>query len=94
MKDGGRLLLFVIFLMLSSSINAQFTTPKSKLELDFNKSDTLHIKHNPSKVILQKTVKRLPLFCGIEDKMEKNAKIPVRFRLGNLNYVNKLEGKN
>lgn len=32
-------------------------------------------------------------FCLIEHKIEKKSQIPFRFRLGSLNYVNKLENK-
>ena len=35
----------------------------------------------------------MPFFCKIEYKMEKAAKIPVRFRLGDIEYVDYLEGK-
>lgn len=38
-------------------------------------------------------VKRLPFFCKIEHKIERSGKIPFRFRLGDLNYVNMLENK-
>jgi hypothetical protein len=38
-------------------------------------------------------VNSLPFFCKIEHKMSAKARIPVRFRLGSLDYVNKLEGK-
>lgn len=35
----------------------------------------------------------LGFFCKIEIQMERQAKMPVRFRLGEVGYVNKLEGK-
>lgn len=35
----------------------------------------------------------IPFFCKMEHKIERRSKIPFRFRLGNLNYVNKLENK-
>ncbi len=34
-----------------------------------------------------------PIFCKIEHKMSLNAKIPIRIRLGSVDYVDKLEGK-
>ena len=37
--------------------------------------------------------KNLGFFCKEELKLEKKIKIPFRFRLGSLNYVNQLEGK-
>ncbi len=35
----------------------------------------------------------LAFFCKIEVKMEKAAKFPVKFRLGDVQYVDRLEGK-
>ena len=34
-----------------------------------------------------------PIFCKIEHKMSVNAKMPIRIRLGSVDYVDKLEGK-
>jgi hypothetical protein len=36
---------------------------------------------------------RLPHFCRWEAAIEKNTKIPFRFRLGNVQYVDQLENK-
>lgn len=35
----------------------------------------------------------LAIFCKLEVKMEKSAGIPIKFRLGEVNEVEKLEGK-
>ena len=35
----------------------------------------------------------LAVFCKIEVKMEKASGFPVKFRLGEVNYVEKMEGK-
>lgn len=32
-------------------------------------------------------------FCKVEVKLDKIAKVPMRFRLGSIDYVNSLEGK-
>jgi len=37
--------------------------------------------------------KDLALFCKLEVKMEKVVKMPVKFRLGSVDYVDWLEGK-
>jgi hypothetical protein len=35
----------------------------------------------------------LAFFCKIEVKMEKAARFPIKFRLGDVQYVDKLEAK-
>ena len=39
-------------------------------------------------------VEKLPIFCKFEHKISQKSKLNLRMRLGSLDYVNKLEGKN
>ena len=41
----------------------------------------------------QFSVETMPFFCKIEYKMGLNKKLPVKFRLGDVQYVDELEGK-
>jgi hypothetical protein len=38
-------------------------------------------------------VDKMPFFCKIEYKMGLNKKLPLKFRLGDVQYVDELEGK-
>jgi hypothetical protein len=47
----------------------------------------------PRPIPLVFCVETLPFFCKIEHKMGLNQKLPLKFRLGDVQYVDELEGK-
>lgn len=58
-------------------------------------SDTLSAQQPPSVMAQPKAYdfQRLSLFCKLEVHIEKAVKLPVRLRLGDVQYVDWLEGK-
>ncbi|HHJ49363.1 MAG TPA: hypothetical protein ENJ88_00470 [Phaeodactylibacter sp.] len=48
-----------------------------------------HNKYSPYQI----QTNQWPLFCRLEWQWEKTTALPWKFRLGNLDYVNQLEGK-
>lgn len=82
-------ILFISVLSYGQTSELLFTSKLDRLPLP---SDSL-VHMNQPKQILFNPVKKLPIFCHIEDLIEKNAKLPVRIRLGSVNYVDRLEKK-
>ena len=54
-----------------------------------NKTQAKIVKQLPSVFAVEK----MPFFCKIEYKMGLNKKLPLKFRLGDVQYVDELEGK-
>jgi hypothetical protein len=74
-----------LFLIAGLSANAQFR------EVRVNK-DSLRVQ--PVRILPDNYyTKQLGFFCKQEIKIEKATKLPLRFRLGSLDYTDKLEGK-
>lgn len=52
------------------------------------------IQVQPTPVAANYYAKNLSFFCANELKFEKATKIPFKFRLGSVDYTDKMEGKN
>ena len=94
------LLLFttIIYGQDSTKVNSfvkQATTTKITLTSPLDRLTKVP-KFNSPATIKQRSifsVQSLPIFCKIEHKLAKSSKVNVMMRLGSLDYVNKLEGK-
>ena len=79
---------------ISSSFNLIYPFKNKKTQYKFSK---IKIPRNPFSPITKQpkaySFKNLALFCKIEVQLEKLSKIPVKFRLGSVDYVDKLESK-
>jgi len=86
-------------LLKSTSINGKKVNPSPLSELSSHSAPrfrpTSHITPEPTYNTLSPDyyTKCLGFFCRVELQVEKKINIPLRFRVGSLDYLNKLEGK-
>lgn len=95
---GSAMLLIWAVMSLFSHIKAQrYPHYTHKDTIDLNEILTIKpqigIQNHKNIDLLKFNPKHLPFFCRIEHVIETKSRIPFRFRIGDLNYVNILENK-
>ncbi len=66
---------------------------KLRFKRAYNMDNQQVVINKPQPIPSVFSVETLPFFCKIEYKMGLNNKLPVKFRLGDVQYVEALEGK-
>ena len=94
----------IIFLLIASQADAQsrFTLrPEGRPSLfaDTTKTEIISPPKNPFATLQTTAIPKaycyedLAIFCKLEVQLEKTFKFPIKIRLGEVNYVEMLEGK-
>lgn len=90
MKARNKWMLMFLFIFSAFILKAQDSLDLSRLFKPQLRSDSISsIKLNLTK----HNVNNLPFFCKMEELWSISSGLNVRFRIGDLEYVNKLEGK-
>lgn len=90
MKARNNWMLMLLFIFSTFILKAQDSLALTRLfkpQLRFDSVSSIKlnlVKHN---------VNNLPFFCKIEELWSISSGLNVRFRIGDIDYVNKLEGK-
>ncbi|MCS6929865.1 MAG: hypothetical protein NZM43_10260 [Saprospiraceae bacterium] len=79
--------------LLKASLGATGETPKKTPLLYFSLLDTREAKRSSAAVLPTIVSSDLPFFCRIEHQLNRRAMLKVKFRLGDVSYVDWLEGK-
>jgi len=73
--------------------NTNFTQQIQHFTFQENKKNGFNPLNNQQQIPAAYAYKDLAFFCKIEVQLEKAVKLPVKFRLGSVDYVDYLEGK-
>ncbi len=87
------LLLVFIYLYVSPIYSQSLDIILKKYESHLNSSENKDSLNRVSVVYRPISLENWPLFCRWEEKWQKSSGIAIRFRLGDLQTVDKLEGK-
>ena len=89
----------------SQTVGLSMSNIKASPQYVFSKKEKLHVfsganagnqqvvKSPPRAIPSIFSVATMPFFCKIEYKMGLNKKLPIKFRLGDVQYVDEMEGK-
>ena len=95
-KRIGKLFCFILVMTISHATYGQSDSIQIKLpdlKVMFKPELFKDLGTKTPTLIHQVNHNSFPIFCKIEHKMSLNARVPVRIRLGNVDYVDRLEGK-
>ena len=78
----------------ASSIETNFSEQIQQFTFQENKKNTFNVMQKEQQQMpAAYAYKDLAFFCKIEVKLEQAVKLPIKFRLGSVDYVDYLEGK-
>lgn len=79
--------------LIQAPANINFAQQIQYFTFQENKKNSFNPLKNQQEIPAAYAYKDLAFFCKIEVQLEKVVKLPVKFRLGSVDYVDYLEGK-